>query len=215
MKKIKFTMDLPADADVSLAVTAGNDLQEESGAQTAECNGKDYDGVIQDFTLGVEHITALHRQAMYGIAEGKPYRWYETQVKFNEQPTQNNLGDIHVTEVTNVFQTFDEERGPRCQFITSDVVKGMLIPAPIPDIWIEDRDLSEAAIKLTVEDVLDKLKTWNGIIPQSDGIVLRMPLGPLSCNAQYVIGNVVTAIFIDAVTGDIREWCPAFPEPKE
>ena len=207
-------MDLPADADVSLAVTAGKDLQDENGAQTAENNGKDYDGVIQDFTAGVEHISSLHRQTMYGIAGGKPYAWYETQVKFNEQLTQNNLDDVHVTDVTNIFQTIDEDRGPLCQTITSNVVKGMLIPAAIPDVWIEDYDLSKFVIKLTIEDVLDKLKTWNGEIPSSKGIVLRAPVGPLPCNAQYVIGNIQTAIFIDAVTGDISEWCPAFPEPK-
>lgn len=29
----------------------------------------DYDGVVQDFTAGVGHIQALHRQTMYGVAQ--------------------------------------------------------------------------------------------------------------------------------------------------
>ena len=43
------------------------------------------------------------------------------------------------------------------------------------------------------------------------GKELRQPLGPKECNPQWVIGNIMQVIFVDAVTGEISDWCPAFP----
>lgn len=39
-------------------------------------------------------------------------------------------------------------------------------------------------------------------------------VGPLPCNAQYVMGNPLQALWIDAVTGYVTDWCPAFPRAK-
>lgn len=170
----------------------------------------DYDGVAQDFTAGVDHIVALHKQTVYNIYKGEQYAWYETRVLFNDSIKDGNIDDLKVTDVTDIFQLF----GPaRCQYVSTNVEKGTIIPKPIPDIWIEDCDMSEAEIKLWPEDVLEKLKAWDGIIPPAVGMTLRIPLGPRRCNAQWVIGNIMQVIFVDAVTGDITDWCPAFPIP--
>lgn len=45
-------------------------------------------------------------------------------------------------------------------------------------------------------------------------MILRLPIGPRRCNAQWVIGGIGEVIFIDAVTGEITDWCPAFPIPN-
>ena len=74
--------------------------------------------------------------------------------------------------------------------------------------------MSDAQIKLWPEDVIERLKAWDGIVPPAVGMTLRIPLGPRRCNAQWVIGNIMQAIFVDAVTGDITNWCPAFPIPN-
>ena len=45
---------------------------------------------------------------------------------------------------------------------------------------------------------------------------LRLPVGPVACNAQWVIGDVYDVIFVDAVTGEISDVNPAFkPDNKE
>ena len=173
-------------------------------------NKSDYDGVVQNLTE-VENVIALHRQTMNQLVGGKKYCWYETSILFNDSINADNLNDLHVVDVTDVFQTFNPNL---CQKITTNVKKGTLIPAPVPDIWIEDVDMSYSEIKLTVKDVLQRLSEWNGIIPLSIGITLRTPLGPKACNPQYVIGNIGQVIFVDAVTGDITDWCPAFPKTE-
>ena len=170
---------------------------------------KDYDGVVVDFNNGVSHIVALHRQTMFRIAKGENYVWYETKVLFNDSITWDNIDSLHVTDVTDVFQTFNPSL---CQMISTNVEKGTIIPAPIPDIWIEDCAMNDLPINLWPADVLEKLKAWDGILPPAAGMTLRCPLGPKACNAQWVIGNIADVIFVDAVTGEISEWCPAFPQ---
>jgi hypothetical protein len=170
----------------------------------------DYDGVVQDFTAGVEHIQALHRQTMFSLIDGQEYQWRNSKVLFNDSITLENIDNLHVVEVTDVFFYWDEVVGPQVQYIATNVKKGTLIPPTIQDVWIEDANLSDKEIKLTVKDVLNRLKEWNGIIPPGVSMSLRYPVGPCECNAQWVIGNEFDVIFIDAVTGDISNWCPAF-----
>lgn len=169
----------------------------------------DYDGVVQDFTAGVSHVQALHRQTMFNLYEGKQYAWYETRVLFNDSISDGNLKDLKVVDVTDIFQTFNPAM---CQYISTNVVKGTIIPPAIPDIWCEDCDMSELPIKVSAEQVLEILAAWDGIIPPAVGMTLRCPLGPKTCNAQWVIGNIVDVIFVDAVTGYVSDWCPAFPQ---
>ena len=190
-----------------VGISSCNGCKEETGNSAVSA---DYDGVVQDFTAGVEHITALHKQKMYDLYKGENYAWYETRILFNDSIRLEALDDLHVTDVTNIFQLFDPARS---QTISTDIKKGTIVPKPIYDIWIEDVDMSKSPIKLTVKDVLEKLKTWDGILPPAISITLRQPLGPRRCNPQYVIGNIMDVIFVDAVTGDITNWCPAFPIP--
>lgn len=175
-------------------------------------NASDYDGVVADFTAGTNQIIALHKQTMYNLCGGKSYEWRNLNVLFNDTIKAETIDDLKIVDITSVFYYWDN--GPWVQFITSNVKKGMLIPAKIPDVWIEDDDMSEAEIKLSAEDVLKRLKEWNGVIPPAKAMTLRMPIGPRNCNAQWVIGALSDVIFIDAVTGEISNWCPAFPIPN-
>lgn len=168
----------------------------------------DYDGVVQDFTAGVSKVQALHRQAMYSQV-AQEYEWRNSKVIFNDTITSENIDALHVTDVTDVFYFWND--GPWVQYITSNVKKGTMILPLIPDVWIEDDDLSDAPIKLNAEDVLQRLKEWNGVLPPAKSITLRLPIGPIRCNAQWVMGDAYDVLFVDAVTGDITDWCPAFP----
>lgn len=188
----------------------------------------DYDGVIQDFTAGTAHIQALHRQTMYGIIqhlqdEGRTivpdgkYQWRNSLVILNDTVTQENIDDLHVVSVRDVFFYWDNQRGPQVQYITDHVKDGQQIPYPITDVWIEDTDMSDAPIKLSAEDALMKLKeynaTTNGILPKDcDFIILRLSVGPKDCNPQWVFGDVFNVLFIDAVTGEVRDYDPAFKD---
>lgn len=182
----------------------------------------DYDGVVQDFTAGVGQIQALHRQTMYSLVQtleaqghtvahpGK-YEWRNSLVILNDTVTAENIDDLHVVSIRDVFYYWDNQFGPQVQYITSHVKYGVQIPWPICDVWIEDSDMSEQPIKISAEQALMRLKEWNGILPKDcNFIILRLPVGPKDCNPQWTFGDVDDVLFIDAVTGEIRDYDPAF-----
>ena len=169
----------------------------------------DYDGVVQDFTAGTAKIQALHRQTMYSLIDGADYQWRNSRVVFNDKVGFDNIDDLHVTDVIDVFQYWND--GPWVQYIASDVVKGTQIPWPINDVWIEDASMNEAPVKLSAEDAIARLKEWNGVLPKDcNFITLRLPVGPKDCNPQWTFGDAYNVLFIDAVTGEVRDWNPAF-----
>ena len=174
----------------------------------------DYDGVVQDFTAGVSQIQALHRQTMYQLAQqGKPmngYQWRNSRIIFNDTLTFDNIDDLHITDVNDVFYYWDKDKGPQVQYVNVNVKRGTQIPWPINDIWIEDDDLSDQPIKLSCEEAILRLKEYNGTLPKSHFITLRLPVGPKKCNPQWTFGDEYTVLFIDAVTGEVRDYDPAF-----
>lgn len=211
-------------AIVSIMATGCTSCQSENTKQ--ETVYHDYDGVVQDFTAGVSHIQALHRQKMYNIIQFlkeqgheialNNYQWRNSLVILNDTVTAENIDDLHIVSIRDVFYYWSNKFGPQVQYITDHVVYGTQIPYPISDVWIEDKDMSNAPIKLSAEDALNRLKEWNGILPKDcDFIILRLPVGPKDCNPQWTFGDVGDVLFIDAVTGEIRTWNPAFSEPKQ
>ena len=205
-------------AIVSIMVTGCSSCQSENPKQ--ESLYHDYDGVVQDFTAGVSHIQALHKQKMYNIIkslkdEGHEialdnYQWRNSLVILNDTVTMENIDDLHVVSIRDVFYYWDNEKGPQTQFITDHVKFGTQIPYPINDVWIEDDDLSEATIKISAEQALLRLKEVNCPIPPAISMSLRLPVGPVACNPQWVVGDVYNVVFIDAVTGEVSNWNPAF-----
>lgn len=211
-------------AIVSIMATGCTSCQSENTKQ--ETVYHDYDGVVQDFTTGVSHIQALHRQKMYNIIQFPKeqgheialnnYQWRNSLVILNDTVTAENIDDLHIVSIRDVFYYWSNKFGPQVQYITDHVVYGTQIPYPISDVWIEDRDMSNAPIKLSAEEALTRLKEWNGILPKDcNFIILRLPVGPKDCNPQWTFGDVGDVLFIDAVTGEIRTWNPAFSEPKQ
>ena len=183
----------------------------------------DYDGVVQDFTAGTAKIQALHRQTMseliqhlqdegHTIALNGKYQWRNSRVLLNDTVTAENIDDLHIVAVNDVFFYWDSQKGPMVQYINSHVKYGVQIPYPINDVWIEDADMSEQPIKISAEQALSRLKEYNGILPKDcNFLTLRYPVGPKDCNVQWVFGDVYDVLFIDAVTGEIRDYDPAFP----
>ncbi len=196
-------------AIVSIMATGCSSCQSENKKQ--EIAYHDYDGIVQDFTAGVSHIQALHRQTMFSLIGGKDFQWRNSRVMLNDTVTMENIDDLHIVSVNDVFFYWDSEKGPMVQYINSHVKNGVQIPFPINDVWIEDADMSKKPIKISAEDALKRLKEWNGVLPQGCSfLTLRYPVGPKECNVQWVFGDVKDALFIDAVTGEVRDYDPAF-----
>jgi hypothetical protein len=40
--------------------------------------------------------------------------------------------------------------------------------------------------------------------------VLRKEVAPLDCNPQYIFGNKRAQLYVDAVTGEVKDYNPAY-----
>lgn len=195
-------------AVVGIMATGCSSCKSENKKQDTENEAyHDYDGVVQDFTAGTAKIQAMHRQTMFSLVGGD-YEWRNSRIIFNDIVTTDNIDDIHITDINDVFCYWND--GMWVQYICSNVKNGLQIPFPINDVWIEDDDLNDQPMELSAEDALQRLKEWNGILPKAKFITLRLPVGPKPCNPQWVFGDVYDVLFIDAVTGDITDSNPAF-----
>ena len=220
MKKFYFILSLML-AIVGIMATGCSSCESGNKKQEVvkESVYHDYNGVVQDFTAGVNHIQALHRQEMFRVIEALPedakplnpdgYEWRNCRVMFNDTLTLENIDELHIMSIKDVY-CYWNKFGPWKQDVISHVELGVLVPWPENDLWIEDGDMSNAPIKLTFEDALQRLKEYNGIIPRSYFITLRLPVGPKKCNPQWTFGGIEHVLFIDAVTGEISDNCPAF-----
>ena len=74
--------------------------------------------------------------------------------------------------------------------------------------------LNDEVIKLTYEEAYDRIMQTNSPKPHSKHVTLRNPIGPIAINTQWIFGNIHEQLWVDAVTGDVKNSNPAFPEEK-
>jgi len=161
--------------------------------------------------LNVENVTNTDKQYMF-TNYGGDYRWFETCILLKNYLDEENDGSI--AGISNVFQVVENKDEK-----SADVF--VIFAAHTPDttsyevkqgFWVEDSPLNEEEIKLTYKQAYEKIMQVNLPKPHSKNCILRKPIGPVECNPQYVFGNVQKQIWVDAVTGDICESNPAFPD---
>lgn len=175
------------------------------------CEDKKTPEVVTKADLNVEKVISVDREYMYmNYDEG--YRWFESCILLKDYLDEECDGTI--AGISNVFQVITDMDSK-----SADVF--VVLAAHTPDttayevkhgFWIEDMPLNEAEISLTFKDAFEKINQVNLPKPHSKNCVLRKPAGPKDCNAQYVFGNTQATLWVDAVTGEVKEFCPAFPE---
>lgn len=183
--------------------------QEEQTTNTTEV-------VTQDLTvaLNVEHAIAMDRQAMY-LKFGEEYRWYETDILLPEFLDSENVTSDPV-ELVNIFQGIIEKGNgfDTWVFKFQHFPDGTVLTDSINGFWIENMPLNDEVIKLTYEEAYDRIMQTNSPKPHSKHVTLRNPIGPIAINTQWIFGNIHEQLWVDAVTGDVKNSNPAFPEEK-
>ena len=158
----------------------------------------------------VENTISTDKEAM--ALKNPNYKWFETGILFEKYLDEENDGTI--SEVVNVFQTIE---GDSISFDT-EVFKfqhfsdGTFASDSVKGFWVEDYPLNEEEIKVTFDSAFVLINQVNLPKPHSKYCTLRKPIGPKACNAQWIFGNVMSQIWVDAKTGEIRESNPAFPD---
>ena len=160
-------------------------------------------------TLNVEQCINMDKQWMF-TNYGEDYRFYESQCLLAEYLEEDPTGNV--VEVTNVFQAVSPTSKDINVVMFTHNVDGYYNSNVIESFWIEDFNLTD--VKLNYLQAFTKVMATNSPKPHSRHAVLRNPIGPVAINPQWVFGNIHSQLWVDAVTGEVRNSNPAFPEEQ-
>jgi hypothetical protein len=167
--------------------------------------------VAEQAELVVENLISMDRQSMY-TNHGEGYRWYETGVVLKDFLDEENDGSIEM--VVNVFQVvenLDSTSFDTFVYKYQHTLEGNAEDS-VHGFWVEDYPLNEEEITVTFRQAYERLMETNLPKPHSRHVVLRKEVGPVDANPQYIFGNSQAQVYVDAVTGEVRNYNPAFPK---
>lgn len=156
--------------------------------------------------------STIQSDSNYMAANYSPdFIFYESDILLNEYlDDENCTGTVY--SVTNVFEfvtTVDSTSyQPTVVLITHTA--DMFQVKEVQGTWIEDFAINADDVALTYRQAYKQLMKANYPKPHSRNCILRKPIGPYECNAQYVFGDISTPYFVDAVTGNVTNSNPAF-----
>lgn len=162
--------------------------------------------------LIVENVTNADRQYMF-TNYGGDYRWFESCIVLKDFLDEDCDGTV--AGISNVFQVVEEQGNGADVFV--------ILAAHTPDttayeikhgFWVEDYTLNNEKIKVTFAQAFEKVNQVNLPKPHSKQCVLRKEIGPVDANPQYIFGNARAQLYVDAVTGDVTDKNPCYPEDK-
>jgi len=161
--------------------------------------------------LVVENTISTDKESVY-LNHGKDYRWFETGVVLNDWLDGESDGSIEM--VVNVFQVvdyIDSTSFDTFVYKYQHTQEGTFEDS-VHGFWVEDYPLNDEVIKVTFKEAFEKVQAVNYKKPHSRQVVLRKEVGPVDANPQWIFGNSEAQLYVDAVTGEVRDWNPAFPK---
>lgn len=151
------------------------------------------------------------------IANGKKYMdgnydnylWYETSISLKKYLDSEECSG-EVKGITSVFQAIIPTSGSLDTVVVMyETSEAGTIISRKSSFWVGDITIKTEAM-ITFDEAFKCLMESNYPKPHSRQAVLREELGPVKCNPQYIFGNVQNHLYVDAVTGEVREKSPAF-----
>ena len=177
-------------------------------------NGPQDEQVVeQDTAFVVEAINQSDFDSMIAKYSDTDFRWYECDILLKDFLDEECDGTIE--ELVNVYQTVTEKDGGSFDtqvYKVQHFADGTVYTDSIKGFWIEDYPITMEDIKVSYAEAFELIMAVNLPKPHSQYVTIRKPIGPLECNTQYIFGNIHAQIWVDAVTGEIREANPAFPQ---
>lgn len=164
--------------------------------------------VADSLGVNVEKTVALDKEFMF-LNYGSDYRWFETCILLDEFLDEECDGSV--TGVSNIFQAAEvKDDGVDVYVIMSSHTLASSTIEVVHTFWIEDLPMNEEQINLTYRDAFEKVMEVNYPKPHSQHVVLRKELGPKVANPQYIFGNTQAQLYVDAVTGEVRDTNPVY-----
>lgn len=163
---------------------------------------------VDSLGVNVERTVALDKEFMF-LNYGSDYRWFETCILLDEFLDEECDGSV--AGVSNIFQAVEakDEAVDVYVIMSAHTLEASTIEV-VHTFWVEDFPMNEELIKLTYRDAFEKVMATNCPKPHSQHVVLRKELGPKPANPQYIFGNSQAQLYVDAVTGEVRDTNPVF-----
>lgn len=172
----------------------------------SSCKKKQNKETTEKTELVLERAISLDREYMY--TNYGEYKWFESCIVLKDYLDEENDGTI--TGISNVFQVVASDFDTKV-ILCSHTADTTAVDIKEHAFWVEDQPLNYEDIKVTFKDAYEKINEVNLPKPHSKQVVLRKQLGPKACNPQYIFGNQKAQIFVDAITGDVTDKNPTFP----
>lgn len=154
--------------------------------------------VLDSLAVGMDSVSA-------------DYRYFETT--FELATRIDSLDSCKVVKLQSIYQVVDTLKGKPSVWVADFLTDSVKLTWTVLEgaFWTEDVDLRHKDITLSLEDACDTLLKSNVVRPKSKFVVLRCPLGPIDCDAQYIFGNDKSGtVFVNARTGAVSTKDPAF-----
>lgn len=139
------------------------------------------------------------------------YLYFETS--FELVKTVDSLDSFSLSSVQSIYQVVDTTSMTPTVFVANYSFDSASVSWKVLEgaFWTEDVDLRSKDVKISAETAFSILLKSNVAKPHSRFIVLRCPLGPVNCDAQYIFGNTDSGIvYVNARTGKVSTTDPAF-----
>ena len=133
---------------------------------------------------------------------GEDFKYYETTIVLKDFLDKGSDGSIN--EIINIFQTLKPQ-------VVRFTHAGKSEIEVIDDFYLENSDMSKDTIKISFKKAFELINQTNMPKPHSRYCVLRKEVGPIDANPQYIFGNEEAQIYVDAMTGNISDKNPVYP----
>ena len=144
---------------------------------------------------------------------GETFVWYETEVIYNNFLDEDCDGTYE--SIKSVYQY--EKKIDSTAFDVKAITiwhRGDSMDVEVVDDWYaECYNLRGKDMPITFKNAYDAIMAVNLPKPHTKCCVLRDQVGPVAANPQYIYG--VGLLFVDAVTGEVSEINPVFPDVDE
>ena len=184
------------------------------GISSCKCQSeKQAEPTFEQSELIVENVVSADKEKMF-LDYGSDYRWFETCIVLNDY--LDEADSCSINGISNIFQVVTEmEDGADVNVIMFTHVGDTTDVQVVHTFWIEDSPMNNYSLAVTFTDAYEKVMEVNLPKPHSKHVVLRKEVGPLEANPQYIFGNQESQIYVDATTGEVRNYNPVFPKDKQ
>ena len=184
------------------------------GISSCKCQSeKQAEPTFEQSELIVENVVSADKEKMF-LDYGSDYRWFETCIVLNDY--LDEADSCSINGISNIFQVVTEmEDGADVNVIMFTHVGDTTDVQVVHTFWIEDSPMNNDSLAVTFTDAYEKVMEVNLPKPHSKHVVLRKEVGPLEANPQYIFGNQESQIYVDATTGEVRNYNPVFPKDKQ